>query len=207
VVAGAMPPVVTEEVVATAEVKALFAISTTPVPVAGCVITEGTFARSGPTLYRLMRDRVVVAEVREGAPRMLPLPCCPRRPDPSPPACVQSKAVASLFHLKERVETVKKGTECGIVLEGVDGCKVGDRIVAVLTTKTKPKLEVRYDYTAPTGNKSVAPAASGPAASAAGTAGSQALAGYRSGSYGSPRVGHGVRRAGSGPNRSGSRTR
>jgi translation initiation factor IF-2 len=31
-------------------------------------------------------------------------------------------AVASLAHFKDRVESVKKGSECGIALEGFAGC-------------------------------------------------------------------------------------
>lgn len=102
--------------------KALFNVSSAAEStVAGCVITEGTFARSGATLYRLLRGDAAVAEVG---------------------------AVASLAHFKERVESVKKGSECGIALEGVSEYAVGDRIVAVKVVRTKQTLEVRYDYDA-----------------------------------------------------------
>ena len=104
------------------QVKALFTVSNAAEStVAGCVITEGTFARSGATLYRLLRGTTTVAEV---------------------------SAVASLAHFKERVESVKKGSECGIALQGVSEYAVGDRIVAVKVVRTKQTLEVRYDYEA-----------------------------------------------------------
>ena len=104
------------------QVKALFTVSNAAEStVAGCVITEGTFARSGATLYRLLRGTTTVAEV---------------------------STVASLAHFKERVESVKKGSECGIALQGVSEYAVGDRIVAVKVVRTKQTLEVRYDYEA-----------------------------------------------------------
>jgi hypothetical protein len=61
---------------------------------------------------------------------------------------VQAPSVLSLFHLKEKVESIKKGSDCGIVLEGFSDFQVGDRIAAIIARKSKPKLEVRYDYTA-----------------------------------------------------------
>ena len=41
----------------------LFDVSDAASRVAGCVITEGVFARSGATCYRVMRKTAVVAEV------------------------------------------------------------------------------------------------------------------------------------------------
>ena len=116
-----MAPVEEDTNVATAEVKALFALNSkaaTPARVAGCVITEGTFAKSGMSRFLVVRDGATVGE---------------------------APALASLMHLKDKVESVKKGSECGIMLEGFADFVVGDKIVAVKHSTRKPKLVVRFD--------------------------------------------------------------
>lgn len=86
--------------------------------------------------------------VTSGVPLTPPLRPLPPTSAPRPPRA-QASAVASLAHFKERVESVRKGSECGIALEGVTaGYEVGDRILAVKVTREKQKLEVRYDYAA-----------------------------------------------------------
>lgn len=113
-----------EEVAAVAEVKQVFAVNAKRAggvggtPVAGCVILEGTFLRSGMTVYRLMRGDDIVGT---------------------------AVAVESLLHFKDKVESVKKGSECGMVLAGLADYAPGDRILAVRNKTVKPKLVVRYD--------------------------------------------------------------
>ena len=119
-----MAPTTEEEVAAVAEVKQVFAVNAKrsggvgATSVAGCVITEGTFLKSGMTMYRLMRNEALIGE---------------------------ATSLDSLMHLKDKVESVKKGSECGMVLAGISDYAVGDKIVAVKKKTVKPKLVVRYD--------------------------------------------------------------
>ena len=119
-----MAPTMTEEVAAVAEVKQVFTVNAKRsdgdggTAVAGCVIVEGTFFKAGMTCFRVMRGDALVGEARE---------------------------LASLMHLKDRVESVKKGTECGMALEGVSDYAQGDRILAIKRKSLKAKLAVRYD--------------------------------------------------------------
>ena len=49
------------------------------------------------------------------------------------------------MHFKDKVETVKKGSECGLSLVGFTDLVVGDKILA-LRLKTVPrKLVVKFD--------------------------------------------------------------
>jgi len=111
-------------VAAVAEVRQVFALNANrradPERVAGCLVLEGTLARAGMAGYRVTRGAggALVAEVQ---------------------------ALASLMHFKEKVESVKKGDECGLSLAGFNDLAVGDRIVALKTTAVKRKLEVRFD--------------------------------------------------------------
>jgi translation initiation factor IF-2 len=114
-----------EEVAAVAEVKAVFVVnakrgagSAGGTPVAGCVVVEGTLAKSGMAVYRLTRGDALVGE---------------------------ATALESLMHLKDKVESVKKGTECGVVLAGVADYAPGDKITALRRKTVPPKLVVRYD--------------------------------------------------------------
>ena len=82
---------------------------------------------------------------------------------------LQVASVSSIAHFKERVESVKKGSECGIALEGVASYEVGDQIVAVKITKSKQKLEVRYDYDAASPSKRTSAASGSSIVSGSGT--------------------------------------
>lgn len=120
-----LTPETVDETVAVAEVKALFPSSTKSKSsnseanvVAGCVVTEGTLSKSGMTKYVVQRDEKVVASV---------------------------DAMASLMHLKDKVDSVKKGMECGCMLDGYHGFAVGDKILAIKSKSAKPKLVVRFD--------------------------------------------------------------
>lgn len=116
-----LPSQTEEETLATAEVKAVFNLNAArkgePERVAGCVISDGTFTRHADK-FRLVRNGEVVAETTE---------------------------LGSLQHLKDRVESVKKGQECGMSLPDVRDYVVGDRIVAVKFKTVKPKLELRFE--------------------------------------------------------------
>ena len=120
-----MSPGSEEETVAAAEVKAVFDIKSKKgdvSKVAGCVVVEGTFLKSGMTVYRVLRG-----------------------PDSSD-TVASAPSLASLMHLKDKVESVAKGSECGMALSGDwADYAVGDRIVAVRVKSVKPKLVVRYD--------------------------------------------------------------
>ncbi|RYY31922.1 hypothetical protein EON62_06025 [archaeon] len=119
-----LTPETVDETVAVAEVKALFPssaktkTSSESSVVAGCVVTEGTLSKSGMTKYVVQRDEEVVASV---------------------------EAMASLMHLKDKVDSVKKGMECGCMLDGFHGFAVGDKILAIKSKSAKPKLVVRFD--------------------------------------------------------------
>jgi translation initiation factor IF-2 len=120
-VAGQMTPVIKEENAAVAEVKALFNLNSKKADVskvAGCVILEGTFSKSGMAKYNVVRDGEVVGSAVE---------------------------LASLMHLKDKVDSVKKGSECGMMLDGFAEVAVGDKIIAIKNISIKPKLEVRFD--------------------------------------------------------------
>jgi translation initiation factor IF-2 len=112
-----LPTETVEAVAAVAEVKAVYAVRKKGVAaVAGCAVIEGTFDK-GASVYRVLRAGAVVHEAR---------------------------AVTSLQHLKERVESVTKGRECGIALDEYEGFVSGDRIEAVKLSKKKGKLEVSW---------------------------------------------------------------
>ena len=66
--------------------------------IAGCMVTEGVINRNKPV--RVLRDNVVVFEGQ----------------------------LQSLRHLKENVDKIRKGTECGIGIQGYNDVKVGDQI-------------------------------------------------------------------------------
>lgn len=115
-----LPSEMTETVVSVADVKSVFALRgkrDDVTNVAGCAIIEGTFTKSA-TLYRVIRDGDVVHE---------------------------AKAVSSLQQLKERVESVSKGKECGVGLADWGEFAAGDKIVAVSLTKKKANLKVKWD--------------------------------------------------------------
>jgi hypothetical protein len=116
-----LPSQTVEETLAVAEVKAVFSLNAARKgdadKVAGCVVTEGTFTRAAD-VYRVLRDGVTVGQAAE---------------------------LASLQHLKDKVESVKKGTECGMALVDVRDYAPGDRIVAIKLKSVKQKLALRFD--------------------------------------------------------------
>jgi translation initiation factor IF-2 len=116
-----LPAEVVEEVVAAAEVKAVFALNANrksdPERVAGCTVVEGTLARGAPK-YRLLRGGKAV---HEGA------------------------ALGSLQIFKEKVDSVPKGKDCGVSVAGWHDYEVGDRIEAVRSREKKVKLVVKFD--------------------------------------------------------------
>jgi translation initiation factor IF-2 len=116
-----LPAEFEEEVVAVAEVKAVFALNANrksdPEKVAGCLVLEGELKRGLPT-YRLLRDGALV---HEGA------------------------KLGSLQIFKERVDAVAKGKECGASIEGWHDYAVGDRIHGVRAREKKRKLVVSFE--------------------------------------------------------------
>jgi hypothetical protein len=85
--------------------------------VAGLLITEGTLTK-GASLYRVLRGEEVVHE---------------------------APALATLRHLQNNVDAAKKGTECGITVDGWGGWKLGDKLLAVKVKAVTKRLEVRWD--------------------------------------------------------------
>jgi translation initiation factor IF-2 len=108
---GMLSPEVKEEVLGQAEVKQVFKIGKLGM-IAGCIVTEGTFQKSG--LGRLERDGIVVTDNRE---------------------------IESLRRVKDDAKEVRSGTECGIRLKGFDDIKPGDTIVCYKVKEVKRKLE------------------------------------------------------------------
>jgi translation initiation factor IF-2 len=109
-----------EETVAVAEIKQVFTLNaskkTDPDKVAGCVIQEGTFVKN-LAKYRVTRDGVAVGE---------------------------AVSLSSLQHLKDKVESVKKGQDCGMSLTGFNDFMVGDKIVAIRIKQKKQRLQVQF---------------------------------------------------------------
>jgi translation initiation factor IF-2 len=79
--------------------------------VAGCRVTEGSI--KGSLRYRVMRNG----------------------------EAVHTGACASLKRHKLEVETVGKGTECGILLEGFDGMQPGD-VLQCITVEMRASATV-----------------------------------------------------------------
>lgn len=109
-----------ESSVAAAEVKAIFELRVTkksdPETVAGCVIIDGTFTKGLP-MYKVVRNGKTIHE---------------------------APSLASLRHLKDDVNTVSKGTECGMAVSGFTEYKVGDRIVAFDVQTKKKTLTINF---------------------------------------------------------------
>ena len=116
--------------VAGAEVKAVFAVSSKKAAgagagaVAGLLITEGTLTK-GASVYRVLRGGeggggggVVVHE---------------------------APALGTLKHMQDNVDAAKKGTECGVTMEEWGGWQVGDKLVAVKVNSVTKRLEERWD--------------------------------------------------------------
>jgi len=119
--AGYLPAEMEEEVSAVAEAKAIFTLNVSPsskVQVAvGCLVTEGTLLKSCLN-FRLVRDGEVIHEMKE---------------------------LASLQLLQKKVESVKKGDECGLSFAGITDVKVGDKIQAITLKRKKLKLNINWD--------------------------------------------------------------
>jgi translation initiation factor IF-2 len=77
---------------------------------------EGTFLKSAG-LFRVVRGGEVLHEVKE---------------------------LTSLQHFKKKVESVKKGDECGMSFEGFADIAVGDKIQTVVVKKKAQKLDVDW---------------------------------------------------------------
>eukprot|EP00808_Paulinella_micropora_P020973 g67308.t1 len=78
---------------------------------AGCVVTLGTLAASKP--YRVMRGDKVIAEVD----------------------------CETLKHFKDKVSTVDKGNECGVILEEFDAFELGDIIECYEIEEVRPQFD------------------------------------------------------------------
>jgi translation initiation factor IF-2 len=118
--AAVLPLEAKEEVIAVAEVKVVFDMNTNkggPNQIAGCAISEGTFGRTAD-VYRLVRDGKTLHE---------------------------ATSIKSLQVVKDKVESVAKGKECGLSLPDWADYVAGDRVLAVKRTMTKRKLVVRLD--------------------------------------------------------------
>jgi translation initiation factor IF-2 len=94
-----------EEEVGTAEVREVFNITKVGT-IAGCLVTEGMFQRAAKV--RVIRDGVVVTDERN---------------------------VEGLRRVKQDINEVRSGTECGIKIQGFDDLKPGDKLVCY-TVKT-----------------------------------------------------------------------
>jgi translation initiation factor IF-2 len=106
---GLLPPRVTEKLVAQAEVRKLFSIPRVGT-VAGCYVSEGTFARPNPV--RVVRDGVIVYKGRLG----------------------------SLRRFKDDVREVQAGLECGMSVENFNDVKVGDTLESYVVEETPATL-------------------------------------------------------------------
>lgn len=115
-----MPPLLNEETTAVAEVKAVFDLNSVkkgdPDRVAGCVITEGILTKQA-NKYRIVRQEKIIHE---------------------------GDSLSSLRIVKESVESVSKGKDCGLSVEGYRDYTVGDKIIAIKIQKKKQKLDVTF---------------------------------------------------------------
>jgi translation initiation factor IF-2 len=112
--AQTLPPIIKENVVGEAECKDIFEIDNKDVSkVAGCSVLQGAMMTSAE-FYRVLRFGKPVYD------RM---------------------TIHSLFHFKDKVKEVKKGSECGIALQGYDEPKKGDRIQAIQTMRIPRTFE------------------------------------------------------------------
>jgi translation initiation factor IF-2 len=125
VLADRLAPGSEEELAGVAQVKARFELNNKARDVvAGCVVVEGTLAKAGMACYRVQRLDGATGEYRTLA---------------------EVPSLTSLMHLKDKVEKVEKGTECGVALPGFGDFVVGDRIVGVRVKQVRRKLNVRFD--------------------------------------------------------------
>jgi len=108
---GMLEPETREELLGEAEVREVFKISKLG-KVAGCLVAEGTIERSGR--MRVVRDGVTVTD---------------------------NRPLDSLRRVKEDVNQVRQGTECGIRIHGFDDVKAGDRLMCYKVVQVKRTLE------------------------------------------------------------------
>lgn len=109
---GMLAPEVSEEIVATIEVREVFKVPKVGT-VAGCYVQEGKITRN--TKVRLIRDGIVI---------------------------VNQCNIASLKRFKDDVREVDAGFECGIGLENYNDIKVGDIIEGYRIVEKKRKLQL-----------------------------------------------------------------
>jgi len=107
-----LAPEVSEEIVATVEVREVFKVPKVGT-VAGCYVQEGKITRN--TKVRLIRDGIVI---------------------------VNQCNIASLKRFKDDVREVDAGFECGIGLENYNDIKVGDIIEGYRIVEKKRKLQL-----------------------------------------------------------------
>ena len=96
---GMLDPESREQALGTAELRQVFKVSKIG-QIAGCLVTEGAVRRNAKV--RVIRDGVVITENRD---------------------------LLSLRRVKDDVNEVRAGTECGIRLAGFDDLKPGDELV------------------------------------------------------------------------------
>ena len=104
--AGLLEPTTKEQQLGMAEVRETFKVPKFGTA-AGCMVTDGTIARSGDAQARLVRDGVVIHEGRIG----------------------------SLRRFKDDVSEVKAGFECGLAFERFADLKVGDVVESFTVEK------------------------------------------------------------------------
>ncbi len=97
---GMLEPDITEETVATLEVRNTFKVSGVGT-IAGCFVKSGSITRRNK--LRLIRDNIVIKD---------------------------SCTIESLKHFKDDVREVKSGLECGVKVANFDDIKIGDVIEA-----------------------------------------------------------------------------
>ena len=108
---GMLDPETKEEIVGTAELRQVFKIGKMGL-IAGCLVTEGAVRRKSK--IRVIRDDVVITD---------------------------NRAIESLRRVKEDVNEVRAGTECGIRVAGFDDLKPDDRLVCYNVVTVARKLE------------------------------------------------------------------
>jgi len=116
---GLLPRDKREEARGKAEVREIFRITRVGT-IAGCLVTEGTIARSH--MVRVVRDGQIIVPTADDVKRG------------------RHRAIASLKRFKDDVRDVRMGMECGIRVEDFDDVKPGDVMEAYEVIETARTL-------------------------------------------------------------------
>ena len=107
---GMLEPEIKEEILGTAEIREIFKIGKLGL-IAGCLVANGLMKRG--TKARVLRDDVIVTDDR---------------------------SIESFRRVKDDVDEVRTGTECGIRVTGFDDLKPGDQIICYNVETVARKL-------------------------------------------------------------------